>query len=130
VTARGRLAPARPGLGPPRANVTLAWGIDQNNSRTGELHESLAGTELTDPFTDRPDLHSVVGTEQHGPDYDGALLVIRRTLTCAGDGLGEITADKIAPPTAQETAAVHAALDYLAYTGPRHMRLLLAVDYS
>jgi hypothetical protein len=67
---------------------------------------------------------------QHGPDFDGDLLVIRRTVTQVGDGLGEITNDKIAPPTEAETAAVNAALDYLGYAGPREIRLLLAVDYS
>jgi hypothetical protein len=83
-----------------------------------------------DPFGERPDLEAVVGTEQHGPDFDGDLLVIRRTVTWAGDGLGEVETEKIAPPTQAEITAVNAALDYLGYTGPREIRLLLAVDYA
>lgn len=71
-----------------------------------------------------------MGAEQHGPDFDGDLVVIRRTVTWAGHGLGEITAEKIAAPTEEETALMHAALDYLGHAGPREIRLLLAVDYS
>lgn len=117
-------------FGRARAEVKLAWGVDLHTSESGELHKSVAGLELIDPFDERPDLDAVVGTEQHGPDFDGDLLVIRRTVTWADDGLGEITADKIAPPTQIEIAALNAALDYLGYTGPREIRLLLAVDYS
>jgi hypothetical protein len=113
-----------------RAEVKLAWGVDLHTSETGGLHESIADADLIDPFEDRSDLDAAVGTEQHGPAFDGDLLVIRRTVTWAGDGLGEITADKIAPPTEAETAAVNAALDHLGYAGPREIRLLLAVDYS
>jgi hypothetical protein len=117
-----------------RAEVKLAWGVDLHTSRAGELHESIAESiteaEVTGPFADRPDLDAVVGTEQHGPGFDGNLLVIKRTVTWAGDGLEEVTTEKIAPPTQAETGAVHAALDYLGYTGPRDIRLLLAVDYS
>jgi hypothetical protein len=113
-----------------RAEVKLAWGVDLHTSQAGELHESVGYIDLTDPFTSRPDLDAVVGTEQHGPDFDGDLLVIRRTVTWAGHGLEEITTEKIAPPTGQEIAAVNSALDYLGYAGPRQIRLLLAVDYS
>jgi hypothetical protein len=108
----------------------MAWGVDLHTGQAGGLHESVAGADLTDPFTDRPDLDAVVGTVPHGPGFDGDLLVIMRTVTWAGDGLCEITADKIAPPTEAETAAVNAALDHLGYAGPREIRLLLAVDYS
>jgi hypothetical protein len=123
--------PAGPGaFFRPPAEVKLAWGIDLHTSESGGLHESIADLDLTDPFEDRPDLDEIVSTEQHGPDFDGNLLVIRRTLTWAGHGLGEIPAGKITPPTQEETAAMHAALDYLGYCGPREIRLLVAVDYS
>lgn len=113
-----------------RAEARLAWGVDLHTSESGELHESIGDIDLIDPFAGRPDLDEVVGTEQHGPDFDGDLLVIRRTITWAGHGLEEITTEKIAPPTGDEFAAVNAALDYLGYAGPRDIRLLLAVDYS
>jgi hypothetical protein len=113
-----------------RAEVKLAWGVDLHTSESGGLHESIAGADLIDPFWDRPDLDAVVGTEQHGPDFDGALLVIRRTVTWAGYRLHEVTAEKITPPTEAETTALNAALDHLGYAGPREIRLLLAVGYS
>jgi hypothetical protein len=113
-----------------RAEVKLAWGVDLHTSQSGELHESVGALDLIDPFISRPDLDAVVGTEQHGLDFDGDLLVITRTLTWAGHGLGEVTTGKIAPPTGEEIAAVNAALDYLGYAGPRQIRLLLAVDYT
>lgn len=128
MTASSRLGPRR-GLTVPHAVVMLAWGVDLHTSPGGEVHESLAEAELIDPFTERPDLEAVVATEQHGPDFTGDLLVISRTLTCVGGGLGDVT-DKVTPPTDAETAAVHAALDYLGYTGPRQVRLLLTVDGS
>ena len=126
MTVSSRLAPRR-GLAVPQAVVTLAWGVDLHTGPGGEVHESLAEAELIDPFTGRPDLQAVVATEQHGPDFTGDLLVISRTVTYADGGLGDVT-DKVAPPTEAETAAVHAALDYLGYTGPRQVRLLLTVD--
>jgi hypothetical protein len=113
-----------------RAEVKLAWGVDLHTSASGELHESVGDTDLIDPFMSRPDLDEVVGTVQHGPGFDGDLLVITRTVTWAGHGLEEVTTEKIAPPTGEEIAAVNAALDYLRYGGPREIRLLLAVDYS
>jgi len=106
----------------------MAWGVDLHTSPAGGLHESIAGADLFDPFTGRPDLDAVVGMVPHGPGFDGDLLVITRTVTWAGGWLCEIAADKIAPPTETETAAVNAALDYLGYAGPREIRLLLAVD--
>lgn len=125
MSATGRLA-SRSGLVWPRAVVvTLAWGVDLHTSPGGGRHESLSEVELINPFTERPDLEAVVATEQHGRDLVGDLLVISRTVTCPGD----IT-DQVAPPTEAETAAVYAALDYLGYTGPRQVRLLLAVDYA
>jgi hypothetical protein len=113
-----------------RAEVKLAWGVDLHTSESGGLHESIADSDLIDPFVGRPDLDEIVGTEQHGPDFDGDLLVIRRTITWADHGIGKITTDKITPPIEAETAAVNAALDYLGYTGPREIRLLLTVDYA
>jgi hypothetical protein len=117
-------------FGRARAEVKLAWGVDLHTSESGGPHESVAGLELIDPFGERPDLEAVVGTEQHGPDFDGDLLVISRTVTWAVDGLGEVTTEQIAPPTQAEIATVNAALDYLGYAGPREIRLLLAVDYT
>lgn len=112
------------------ALVKLAWGVDLHTSHSGGLHESVVGLDLIEPFEDQSALAEVVSIEQHGPDFDGDLLIIRRTLTWAGDGLEVVTADKIAPPTGEEAAAVNTALDHLGYTGPREIRLLLAVDYS
>jgi len=112
-----------------RVDVKLAWGVGLH-TQSGRVHDSLAGTDLTGPFTARPDLDAVVAIEPCGRDYGQALLVIKRTVTWAGDGLEEIPAGTVAPPTGAETAAVHAALDYLGYTGPRQVRLLLAVDYT
>jgi hypothetical protein len=113
-----------------RVDAKLAWGIDLHTGPAGQVHESIADRDLIEPFQDRPDLDAVVATEPHGRDFDGDLLLIKRSITWAGRGLGEITAGSVAPPTETETAAVHAALDYLGYTGPREIRLLLAIDYS
>jgi len=110
-----------------RAVAKLAWGVDLH-TESGQVHESVAGKDLIEPFTGRPDLGEVVAVEPHGRDFDGDLLVITRTVTCVGDGLEEITAAAIGPPTGAETAAVNAALDHLGYTGPREIRLLLAVN--
>jgi hypothetical protein len=112
-----------------RVDVKLAWGVGLH-TQSGRVHDSLAGVDLTDPFTGRPDLDQAVATEPHGCDYGQALLVIKRTITWAGDGLEEIPGETVAPPTEIETAAVHQALDYLGYAGPRQIRLLLAVDYA
>ena len=38
------------------------------------------------------------------------------------------TAGAVTPPTGAEVTAVNQALDYLGYTGPRQLRLLLALD--
>jgi hypothetical protein len=122
--------PAAAGFFRAGAHARLAWGVDLDTSQSGGPHESVSGADLDDPFTARPDLDQVVATEQHGPGLDGNLLVIRRTLASVGDGLDEITIEKIAPSTETETAAVNAARDYLGYTGPRHIRLFLAVDFA
>jgi len=122
MAVRGR----RPGVVHVRAVAKLAWGIDLHTGESGQVHESIADKDLIDPFTGRPDLDAVVAVEPHGRDFDGDLLVITRTITWAGVGLEEITAESA---TEAETASINAALDYLGYTGPREIRLLLELDY-
>ena len=120
----------RPGVVHVRAAAKLAWGVDLHTGESGRVHESIADKDLIEPFTSRPDLDAVVAVEPHGHDFNGDLLVISRTITWAGVGLEEITAESAEPPTEAESAAITAALDYLGYTGPRKIRLLLAVHYS
>ena len=110
-----------------RIDAKLAWGVDLHDE-SGQVHESLAGADLVEPFRDQPALDAVVGVEPHGRNCDGDLLVIKRTLTYGGWRLEGIPAETVAPPTGAETAAVNAALDDLGYTGPRQIRLLLALD--
>jgi hypothetical protein len=123
MAVRGRRT--GPGFVRARAAAKLAWGVDLRTGESG-VHESVAGRDLIDPSMGRPDLDAVVAVEPHGRDFDGDLLVISRTVTWAGDGLEEITAASVEPPT----DALHAALDYLGCTGPREIRLLLAVNYG
>jgi len=111
-----------------RARATIAWGISLNSGPGGQLHESIAGLNLTDPLAARPDLEAVVSTETHGASRDQDLLVISRTATWAAEGLDEVPASTTAPPTQAETDALNAALDHLGYTGPRDIKLLLALD--
>jgi len=111
----------------PRAEAKLAWAVDLHTI-SGHVHRSLAGTDLTDPFAARPDLDAVVGTEPRGRRYGLELLVIKRTITWAVYDLEEIPADAVTPPTDAEVTAVNQALDFLGYTGPRQLRLLLALD--
>jgi hypothetical protein len=68
--------------------------------------------------------------EPHGRDLDRELLVIRRTVTWGGDGLEEVTIEAVASRTEAETAALNAALDYLGYTGPRRIGVLLAAHHA
>jgi hypothetical protein len=109
-----------------RAEAKLAWAVDLH-TLSGHVHRSLAGTDLTDPFAARPDLDAVVGVEPRGRCYGLELLVIKRTITWGYD-LEEIPAGTVAPPTDAEVTAVNQALDFLGYTGPRQLRLLLALD--
>lgn len=111
-----------------RARATLAWGVDLNTGPDGQVHESIADLDLTSSFTSCPDLEAVISAESHGVGLDRDLLVISRTVTWAADGLDEVHADAIAVPTEAETTALHAALDHLGYTGPRDIKLLLAVS--
>lgn len=111
-----------------RARATLAWGVSLNTGPGGQLHESIAGADLAGLLGGRPDLEAVVSTEPHGAGHDRDLLVITRTVTWAGQGLGEVPADAVAPPSGAEAAALHAALDHLGYAGPRNIGLLLAID--
>lgn len=111
-----------------RIYAMLAWAVDLHDE-SGQVHPSLAGKDLIEPFADQPGLEAVVSVEQDGARFDGNLLVIKRTLTGpAGDRLEEIPAGTVAPPTDDEVAAVNQALDFLGYTGPRQLRLLLALD--
>jgi hypothetical protein len=106
----------------------LAWAVDLHDE-SGQVHPSLAGKDLIEPFADQPALDAVIAVEQDGSEFDGNLLVIKRTLTGpAGRRLEEIPAGTVAPPTDSEVTAVNQALDYLGYTGPRQLRLLLALD--
>jgi hypothetical protein len=105
-----------------RVDARLAWGVDLHTGNNGQVHESVAGKDLIEPFTGRPDLDPVVAVEPHSRDLHGDLLVINRTITRAADGLGEIPAASVAPPTQAETTAINAALDHLGYTGPREIR--------
>jgi hypothetical protein len=106
----------------------LAWAVDLHDE-SGQVHQSLAGKDLLMPFADQPALDAVVAVEQDGSDFDGNLLIIKRTVTDpAGHRLEEIPADRLAPPTDAEVAAVNQALDFLGYTGSRQIRLLLALD--
>jgi hypothetical protein len=120
---RTRLAPVRV-----RVDAKLAWGVDLHAGQGRRVHESVADRDLTDPFAGLPGLEDVVAVEPHGRNSGGGLLVVARTVTWAGDGLSEIPAESAQPPTEAETSAVHAALDHLGYTGPREIRLLLAVS--
>jgi hypothetical protein len=117
----------RSGLVRARVDAKLAWGVDLHTGQGRRVHESVADKDLIEPFAGRPDLEDVVAVEQHGRNFDGDLLVVSRTVTWMGDGLSEIPAACAGPPTEAEASAVHAALDYLGYTGPREIRLLLAV---
>jgi hypothetical protein len=130
MAAPSRWGRTRSGYVRVRVDAMLAWGVDLHTGQDGQVHESVAGKDLIDPFTDRPDLNAAVAVEPHGRDLHGDLLVINRTITCAADGLKQISADALTPPTQAETTAVHAALDHLGYTGPREIRLLLAVDWT
>jgi hypothetical protein len=121
---------SRTGLALARTDAKLAWGVNLHTGEAGQVHESLEGADLIDPLSERPDLSAVVAVEPHGHDLDKELLVITRTITWAGDDLEEIDDASVAPPTNAETAAVHAALDYLGYTGPREIRLFLAVNQA
>jgi hypothetical protein len=111
-----------------RIYAVLAWAVDLHDE-SGQLHPSLAGKDLIEPLAGQPGLDAVVAVEQDGSEFDGNLLVIKRTLTGpAGQRLEEIPAGTVTPPTGAEVAAVNQALDYLGYTGPRQLRLLLALD--
>jgi hypothetical protein len=111
-----------------RVYAMLAWAVDLHDE-SGQVHPSLAGKDLIEPFGDRPALDAIVAVEQDGSEFDGNLLVIKRTLTGpAGQRLEEISSGTVAPPTDAEAAAVNQALDFLGYTGPRQLRLLLALD--
>lgn len=127
MTGPGRTGP---GYTRVRIDVKLAWGTGLHAGQPGQVHESLAGVDLTGPFTARPGLDAVIAVEPHGRDLERELLVIRRTVTRAGDGLEQITPETIAPPTHAEITALNAALDYLGYTGPRRISLLLAVHHA
>jgi hypothetical protein len=83
-----------------RIYAMLAWGVDLHDE-SGQVHPSLAGKDLIEPFADQPDLDTVVAVEQDGSDFDGNLLVIKRTLTGpAGQRLEEIPpAPSPRPPT-------------------------------
>jgi hypothetical protein len=111
-----------------RIYAMLAWAVDLHDE-SGRVHPSLAGKDLIEPLAGQPGLDAVVAVEQDGSQFDGNLLVIKRTLTGpAGQRLEEIPAGTVTPPTDAEVAAVNQALDYLGYTGPRQLRLLLALD--
>jgi hypothetical protein len=113
-----------------RIRSMLAWGVDLHDE-SGKVHQSLAGKDLLLPLVDQPALDAVVAVEQDGWEFDGNLLVIKRTCTDpAGRRLEEIPAEAVTPPTEAEVAAVNQALDYLGYTGPREIRLLLALDHT
>jgi hypothetical protein len=119
------LSPARQ-----RIYAMLAWGVDLHDE-SGQVHESLACKDLLMPFAGQPALDAVVAVEQDGWEFDGNLLVIKRTLTgSAGRRLEEIPAETVTPPTDAEAAAVNQALDFLGYTGQREIRLLLALDHA
>ncbi len=109
-------------------NAKLAWGVNLHDE-SGQVHESLDGIDLVEPFEDQPALDAVVGVEPTGWACDGDLLIIKRTLTYGHWRMEEIPAATVTTPTEAETAAVNQALDYLGYTGPRQIRLLLALDY-
>jgi hypothetical protein len=117
-----------------RIDAKLAWGIDLHAVQPGQVHESIAGTDLTDPFTERPDLDAVVAVEPHGRERNprresgGHLIVISRTLIFADCGLDDIPAAITDPSTPEETAAARQALNHLGYTGPRLLRLVIAPD--
>ena len=110
-----------------RIYAMLAWAVDLHD-QSGQVHPSLAGKDLIEPFEDQPGLEEVVAVEQDGSEFDGNLLVIKRTLTYGEWRLEEISSGTVTPPTDAEVAAVNQALDYLGYTGPRQLRLLLALD--
>jgi hypothetical protein len=111
-----------------RIYAMLAWAVDLHDE-SGQVHPSLDGKDLIEPFAGQPGLDAVVAVEQDGSAFDGNLLVIKRTLTGpAGQRLEEIPSGTVIPPTDTEVAAVNQALDYLGYTGPRRLRLLLALD--
>jgi hypothetical protein len=80
-------------------------------------------------LTAPPELDAGIAVEPHDPELGNDLLVNWRTITWVGDGLGEISAESVAPPPETESAAMGVAPDHLGYTGPRQIRLLLAIAY-
>ena len=115
------------------ADAKLAWGVDLHATEYGELHESIEDVDAIENATllEVAALREVVAVETTGCEFDGHILVIKRTLTWAYDyGLREVKPESLAPPTEAEVAAVNAALDHLGYTGPRDIRLLLAANYG
>lgn len=115
------------------ADAKLAWGVNLHATEYGELHESIDDVDAIENATlpEIAALRQIVEIETNGYEFDGRILVIKRTLTWAFDyGLLEVKPESIAPPTEAEVAAVNAALDHLGYTGPRAIRLLLAANYG
>jgi hypothetical protein len=115
------------------ADAKLAWGVDLHATEYGELHESIGDVDAIEDAT-LPEivaLRQVVAVETSGYEFDGHILVIKRTLTWVFDyGVGEVKPETLAPPTGIEVTAVNAALDHLGYTGPRDIKLLLAANYG
>jgi hypothetical protein len=110
------------------AGVKLAWAVNLLDD-AGRLHPPLAKADLSDPFVNKPDLDKAVSVEPWGQDGEGRLLVISRSLICAGWGLDYVPADTTNPPTPDETAAVAQALDHLGYAGTWEIRLAIARDH-
>jgi hypothetical protein len=116
------------------AYAILGWGINFNNGEYDELHESVAEIESyaafdNTEFDDLFDLFNYGYTE--GCDDDRMAILIKRSKHDAMPTMPHVIEDTLtlAPPLDEEIAQLNAALDYIKYTGPRKVELMLLAKY-
>jgi hypothetical protein len=117
------------------AIAVIGWGINFNNGEYDELHESVVEIDSYAAFdnTEFDDLFDLFNYGYSGGyDDDRMAILIKRSKHDAMPTMPHVIEDTLTlvPPLDEEIAQLNAALDYIGYTGPRKVELLLLAEYG